>query len=127
MIESVGEVRFDDLKIRREVEIARREERVMADVKDLGARVARALLPLDLAHVGQDRVAHRLEGARDEGGTDRPGRVAGTDRQHLPTPADRHRWGGQEVTHKIENIAHVVAEADARDHEIGYRAAFLRC
>src|SRR6266571_1824951 len=121
VIETTLERRLHHGEIWRNVEIARRVQRGMPDLENLPARRA-ALHPRDL---GQDRVAHELEGLGDQRRADQPGRIAGTERDHAPAPALRHRQGHQ-IAQQIRDVLHVVIEADAR-HRIGAHArAILR-
>src|SRR5262249_30143126 len=87
VIEAALECRFDHGEIRRNVEIARRVERGMPDLENLPARRA----ALDAGDLGQDRIAHELESLGDQSRADQPGRVAGSERDHPPAPAPRHR------------------------------------
>lgn len=68
---------FHHLEIRRDVKIARREQAMVTDVQDIPDTVDApgilASLPRDLR---QDRILDRLERARDERGTNGPGRLA---------------------------------------------------
>lgn len=62
MIEALRQMRLDHLEIGREVEIARREKRMMADMENLSPASA----ILELGHIRQDRIADGLKGLCDQ-------------------------------------------------------------
>ena len=78
-------------------------------------RISRlACLRAGARDLGQDRIAHGVEGLRDQRRADHLGRVAGAERDHAPPPALRHRQRDQ-IAHQIEDVLGVVAEADPVD------------
>ena len=64
------------------------------------------------ADLGQDRIAHRIEGLRDQRRADDAGRMAGAHAHHLAAPALRHRQRHQEA-HQVDDVLDVIVEADA--------------
>src|ERR1700733_9687054 len=118
VVEPVHDGWFDDFEIGRDVEIARHIKRGIADVQDLAAGLSRA----GLREPGQDRVAHGIEGLRDQGRADDLGGVAGTECHHPPPKALRNRQRNQEA-HQVENILGVVTEADPVDGVTANRVA----
>lgn len=62
MVELVSQIRLNDLKPGRQVEITRREQTVMTNVQDLALRGPIPCNP----DIRQDRIAHRLERLRDQ-------------------------------------------------------------
>src|SRR5690606_33482548 len=82
VVEAVSERRLDDVEIWREVEIARRVQRIVADMQDFAPgiiRLRRGLAGL-VADLGQDRITYTLIGLRDQGGADGARRIAGAER-----------------------------------------------
>src|SRR3982750_892384 len=76
-LESLLQPRLDDSEKRRDVEIARHVQTVMANMQDFRARLCRAwCFGLDQLDFRQDRIANRAERLREQGRADRLGRFA---------------------------------------------------
>src|ERR1700742_2108068 len=87
VVEAMLNGRLYDFEIGRDVEIARHVERGVADVQDFAPRLSRT----GARDLGQDRIAHGVEGLCDQGRADDLGRIAGTERNHPAPPALRDR------------------------------------
>src|ERR1700733_3337228 len=98
VVEPMHDGWFDDFEIGRDVEIARHIKRRVADMQDFATGLSRA----GLRHPRQDRIAHGVEGLRDQGRADGLGGVAGTEGDHPPPKALRDRQWNQEA-HQVEN------------------------
>ncbi|GCC46334.1 hypothetical protein chiPu_0030571, partial [Chiloscyllium punctatum] len=107
VVETVHDGGFDDFEIRRDVEVARHVERGIADMQDLAARLAAG----GAGDLGQDRIAHGVEGLRDQRRADDLGRIAGAERDHAPPPALRDRQRKQ-IAREVDDVLGVVTEAD---------------
>src|SRR5690606_21575687 len=59
----------------------------------------------------QDGVVDGLEGGRNQGGADRPGRFAASQRNQLAAVSWRNRRVLHQIAHQIENVLEVVAVA----------------
>jgi hypothetical protein len=128
VVKAEVDCRLHDLKVRGQIEIARGEEAMVANVQDLApAVVARNSLLLEMAlDPWQDRVAHALESLGYQGGANGARGLARPKRNHPPPPADGYERCGQEETRKIDDVAHVIPVADALDHE-AHDLALLAC
>ena len=120
IVEAVHDGGFDDFEIGRDVEIARHVQRRIADVKDFAPGLSRG----GAGDLRQDRIAHGVERLRDQRRADDLGGIAGTERDHAPPPALRHRQRNQEA-HQVDDVLGVVAEADPVDGVAAHRDAVL--
>ncbi len=113
VVEPVADRWLDDLEIGRQIEIARREQRMVPDVEHLAPRrVSRVGAPF-----GQDRIAHLLERLGNQRRADGARRIARSKCQHPPPPALRHRGLGQKIACKVDDVLQIIGLADAGAHE----------
>src|SRR4030065_1436161 len=112
-VKPVFQYRLDDLEIRRDVEIAWREQAVVADMQYLAhGVVVRAGIRTTL-DARQDRVTDGLEGLCDERRANGAGRVAAAECQHAPAPTHRHRRYREQVACQGDDVTQVGGMAEA--------------
>ena len=86
--------RFDDAEVRRDVKVARNEQRMVPDVHnfiDAARTVQRG--GGAIFDAGKDGIVHFLEGLCDERGADRTGRITAPERDHAAAKSRRDWWG----------------------------------
>src|SRR6267378_261998 len=94
IVEAARDGGLHDLEVGRDVEIARCEQAVMADVHHLVIGiVAPGFTVVHESDFGQDRVVHRLERFGDQRRADCARRIAAPEGDHAAAPAHRHGRG----------------------------------
>src|SRR6266446_6646975 len=126
-VRRLDRVELDDLEVGREVEVARRDDGGQLAPEDGRVRWRRASEEaVDQAPRrgrgrrrrgrGQDREADVLEGAADDARADDLRREAAPELERAAAEAARDQAHREEVACQVEDVLHVVAEPDLRDH-----------
>src|SRR4029077_8721993 len=110
VIETARQAGFDDAEKWRDIEIARREQPVLANVLDLALNKRGNAIGLAVAGhaLRQNRISYRLECLRDQGRADRARRIAAPDRQHAAAKPDRYGRIGKQIACKIDDLPRIV-------------------
>ena len=110
VVKTLGKGGLDDLKIGRDVEVAWREQAVVANTQDLfdTGRAIRSFCG-SLFDDRQDGVVDGLERLSDQGRANRACGIAAAELDETSAPTQRNRRRRQQVASQIEDIAQIVA------------------
>src|SRR5271166_4020431 len=122
MIEASLDRRLYHHEIGRNVEVARREQGIVPNVREFvrpfqAKRNHTGLFSGDILDARQNRIVDRLEGLRDERRANRPSGRAGAERDH-PSQTTGDRWRRQQIAQEIKRISQVISQSDTMHGEI---------
>ena len=108
-IELCGKRRLDDVKVRRDIEVTRHTQAVMACMVHMPETI-RAIRPPHRNGFDQrqDRILHGGKALRDQCGADGARGIAAPQRQHATAPVDRHRGHRHEISRQIKHVFQII-------------------